>query len=137
MYEGVFSEKGDDFSWDFDRHILVIEGFDSHFVSCRFVESWCIWFDWVLLQLAEVKDIFFERVFERVGIRFRSIVNDVKVLKSDRYCIKSSFAVDNIDDFDCFGFILKIQLFRRWAISLIWTWSWLKNQGKRLDISRL
>jgi hypothetical protein len=58
-----------------------------------------------------VKDILFERVFERVGIRFGSIVDEVKVLKGHRYCIKSSFAVDDIDDFDCFGFILEIQLF--------------------------
>jgi hypothetical protein len=60
-----------------------------------------------------VKDIFFERVFERVGIRFGSIVDEVKVLKSDRYRIKSSFAVDYIDDFVSSGFILKIQLFGR------------------------
>lgn len=60
-----------------------------------------------------MKDIFFERVFERVGIRFGSIVDKVKVFEGHRYCIKSSFAVDNIDDFDCFGFILKIQLLGR------------------------
>jgi hypothetical protein len=28
-------------------------------------------------------------------------------------------------------------LFGRWAISLVWRWSWLKNQGKSLDILRL
>ena len=136
MYEGVFSEKGDDFSWDFDGHILVIEGFDSRFIGCRFVKSLC-WFDLGLFQFAQVKDIFFERVFERVGIRFGSTVYKVKVVKCHRYCIKSSFAVDDIDDFDCFGFILNIQLFGRWAISLVWRWSWLKNQGKSLDILRL